>query len=669
MSDSPPPRVQSVPLLPYPQAATVSSPVTPKTSNTSAATVWQGVWQGKKDARVEQRLLELLPEGIGRPLTVAVDDIDSGYPQLGLNESYRLQIAPEGVALQAASTWGALHGVTSLWQMVTCGGLPVAGEIIDHPRFAWRGVLIDVARHFMPMPLLHRVVEGLAHLKLNVLHLHLTDDQGFRLQSRHFPKLASAQSYSAAELRELMDHAARLGVRVVPEVDVPGHVHSWLVAYPQWGLAEVSPTEKFGVHQACLNPTDDAVYDALAVLFAEVADIFADDYIHIGGDEVHPAWWSTATTVQEYMQQHKLADVRALQTHFNQRLCAVLQAQGKKVVAWDEVLHSDMPELLVQNWRGATTRDRALVAGRDCIVSAPYYLDLFYSAGLHYGFDAEAEQTVWLAAEDAMRKETELAHVAQGLAWTDQWRKDAVNLGPGPRQAAVLGGEACLWSELVDADTLEVRLFSRLPAVAERLWSAADVTDIDQFYHRLEQVLTLPGLHILARQRAQLAALGLSTTQIAAAEYLEPVKWYARLLGAQALEARIAGEEMPQARPYQVHTPLNRVVDYISPESLTARRLLQLEGAEVRNLCEEWRAIQPDTWPRDAQAAAHTLKQLGEWMVTVLNQGIAAHSPAQLETWRQELLAMYRPQGEYMVAAVPWLLRWLEVWMADERRR
>jgi hexosaminidase len=267
-------------LLPYPQQLDPTSAEEQSATGTAA-----GVrWVSDIDQRVAQRLTQLLPSGLGRPLTLEVEHIDSGYPQLGLDESYHLAFTTAGVSLRAPTTWGALHGVTSLWQLYVAGTLPVTGVITDHPRFAWRGVLIDVARHFLPMALLRRVVDAMARLKMNVLHLHLTDDQGFRLHSGAYPQLASTESYSAAEVRALIEFAADLGVRVVPELDVPGHVNSWLEKYPEWGLAEVAPSQKFGVHEACLNVTDERVYTALESLFGEVAALFPDDYVHIGGD-------------------------------------------------------------------------------------------------------------------------------------------------------------------------------------------------------------------------------------------------------------------------------------------------------------------------------------------------------------------------------------------------
>jgi hexosaminidase len=552
------------------------------------------------------------------------------------------------------STWGGLHGVTTLWQLVSNGAHPGPWQIQDAPRFAWRGLLIDVARHFISREVLQRVIDGMAKLKMNVLHLHLTDDQAFRFASAAFPGLASEQCYSTTELQQLVHYAADRGIRMVPELDVPGHVNSWLVHYPQWGSHGAQPTIKFGVHDACLDPTSEAVYDALDVLFAELAEVFPDAYVHIGGDEVRSRWWSEDEDIQRYMAAHDLADDRALQAHFNVRVCEQLARHGKRVLGWDEVLHPQMPDLLVQNWRGASTRDRALARSLDCIVSAGYYLDLMYPADIYYGYDPEAPQQDLFAYEDSVASDERLEHIAAGLAWTLQWRDGAIELPASADFGQVVGGEACLWSELVDDASLEVRLFSRLPAVAERLWSPAQVVDVEDFYRRLQWVLTLPGLRVAETQRARLAQIGLSAQQIELASLLEPVKWYARLLGQQALQARIGGAEMPQARPYDTTTPLTRIIDCIAPESLAARELAELDTAGMRERSQVWTQLDTTDWPPDARDAISGMIAVGRAMLAAMDASVA------LDRSIAELADLYQPRGEYILAVIPVLSKWLK---------
>jgi hexosaminidase len=610
------------------------------------------------DQRVAEYAHQLLGDARLGELIIDLAALGADVPALGDDETYTLVVNDGGVTLQAVNTWGAIRGLASLLQLHENGALQSSGwQIEDAPRFAWRGLLIDVARHFIPLSSLLSVVDGMALLKLNVLHLHLSDDQGFRMACHTFPKLASAQHYSQAELAQLVAHAAQLGIRIVPEIDVPGHVNCWLTAYPQWGLQAVEPTTRFGVHKACLDVSNETVYQALAQIFAEVAALFPDRYLHIGGDEVHPAWWRQNSHVQSFIAQHQLHDERGLQAYFNRRLHDLLEGFGKQMVGWDEVLHPQMPTVLVQNWRGATTRDRALLAGQACIVSAGYYLDLFYPADLHYRYDPEADQAELMRLEDNLAADLRLAHVSEGIGWTRQWREDMLNIddvGHLSADAKVLGGEACLWAELVDDQTLAMRLWSRLPAVAERLWSSRTVQDIENFYQRLGNFLEMPGLGLAAQLHKQLLGLGLSIEQIETVKMLEPVKWYARLLGQQALQARLMGNEMPQARPYQSDTPLNRVVDYISPESLPARGLTDKSESELLIFLKQWQESVKQQWPEDVAPAVRRLGEVATLMLNHFSGDINGQS------LREALTKAYEPVGEYMLAPVPALLLWLD---------
>ena len=600
-------------------------------------------WQSAVCARTHAWLERLSASAAMGPVTVHIDDVVTDSPHLHMDESYTLERVDGVTHLHAATTWGGLCGASTLYQLAAAGQLGRGLNVVDKPRFAWRGVLIDVARHFIPLPVLHRVLHGMALLHMNVLHLHLSDDQGFRFPSAHFPRLASAEHYTQAELSQLVALAADLGIRVVPELDMPGHVTSWLVAYPEWGSQPTDPSTRFGVHKACLNPADEAVYAAVDMLLDELNTVFPDAYVHVGGDEVHPAWWREDAHIQAFMSARQLAEPADLQNYFLTRVIDMVTRRGRKVLAWDEVLHDELGDVTVQNWRGATTRDRALAQGRPVLVSAPYYLDLHFSAATHYRFDPAAEQSVLLVAENAVENEPQHAHVAAGMAWTHQWRQGQVDTAPAAD--GVLGGEACLWSELVDGATLETRLWSRLPAVAERLWSPASACeDVDNMYTRLQSFLDLPDIDSAAVQRRALTALHLDSNQVEIALLLEPVKWYGRLLGEQALAARIGGSEMPQARPYDVHTPFDRVIDMIAPESLSARRLATSDVEAWRHQARLWQAQDLAAWPADVQAAVAALQKVAALVLENF-----AHDPAQL--W-----ALYGPHGDYVLAVVPALL-------------
>lgn len=597
---------------------------------------------GSNDLRLQAVAAQMLDGCSVGELHIAIADESAAMlPHLYMDEAYTLAISDNLVELQSASVWGGLRGIATLAQLAQQRQLYAGLKIQDAPRFAWRGLSLDVARHFFPLASLTAVVDGLAALKMNVLHLHLSDDQAFRFPSTAYPSLASEQHYTVTELKELVGYAADRGIRVVPELDVPGHVTAWLVAYPQWGSGIVSPTTRFGVHKGCLNPLDESVYEAIDALLDELGDIFPDEYIHVGGDEVSPTWWQEDDAIGAYLREQQMS-AQDLQNVFLRRVCSMVSNTGKQAVAWDEVLHRDMPECVVQNWRGATTRDRALALSMPVLVSAPYYLDLNYPADLHYGFDPEATQSQWLAQEDALQDDPRLRHVADGIEWTKQWRAGNVAFD-GP--VKVLGGEACLWSELVVPEVLPTRLWSRLPVVAERLWSPAECTNNDDMYQRLQSCWrSLPeDPEALCMQNLHKFGCGEALTTLVA--LLEPVKWYGRLLGEQALQARLAGTEMPKARPYQVDTPLNRVADFLLPESMAARRLNEqdlVQGAD--RVVQLYNQAQHEKLPQELCDAVEALLQGAE---VVLAASAASISNAEALTRLQSLDV---PYGEYIAA-------------------
>ncbi|MCZ6643463.1 MAG: family 20 glycosylhydrolase, partial [Gammaproteobacteria bacterium] len=568
------------------------------------------------------------------------------------------------VALQAPCEWGILHGLNTLLQLVTATGTLPSILLEDTPRFPWRGLMIDVARHFFGIDVLQKTLDAMAFYKLNVLHLHLTDDQAFRFRSAAFPKLASDLSYSATELSGLVRYAAERGIRVIPELDMPGHTTSWLVAYPEWGNERTGATRRFGVHRGCLDPTNESVYEAIAALLGELADIFPDRYVHIGGDEVHPAWWSGSKAIRMAMQARGLKDVVALQAYFNGRVTALVTDVGKVAIGWDEVLHTSLDSgVLVQSWRGATARDRALSQGHDCLVSAGYYLDLFFPADVHYGFDPEADEDALIELEDELTLDPRFEHVAAGMRWTDHWREKA---SPGVSPCgSVIGGEACLWSELVDESVLDVRLWSRLPAIAERFWSPADRCDTNDLYQRLTSSLEMlrnSGIvDVFGSSTALLKQAGVAEAWMPLVRLLEPVKWYGRLLGEQALAARLGGTEMPQSRPYDVDTPLDRIVDGMFPESFAAREVAKMceriaagdaeAMMELGDLARSWKALSalPDC-PDEIASLVDSLAITAGLVVDRLQGNTIDESVLQ---------QLGRVHGEYLLAIVPALSRWL----------
>jgi|GEM_PF-828900 len=564
------------------------------------------------------------------------------------SDAYSLEITADEIALRAHTSLGVLRGMQTLSQILVhadawgaaAGGsaLPCL-KIEDQPAFAWRGLLIDVARHFIELPALLRTVDGMAHHKLNVLHLHLTDDQAYRFPSEAYKKLnASGPTYTREELRELVAYAQARGVRIVPELDMPGHTTCWLAAYPHWSLYEVAPSKRFGVHKGCLNPTSDETYEVIATLLAEFAEVFPDECVHVGGDEVHPQWWSEHQEVRSFMQQRGFDNPRDLQAYFNTRVSDVLAKLGKRMLVWDEAVHERLPKnTLVQAWRGMTARDAVVARGYPCIVSAPYYLDLFYPSDLHTRFEPLQPIEEAIAAEDQMLADERLTHVAGGLEWTKQWRDRPDDLAAGDAGSAelasnVLGGEACLWSELVSTQLLDVRLWSRLPLIAELFWSGTvDEPAYTRTAHSLRswhacggpELAVAIGEPLSKDQLDMLAASGIDATVAPLLAVLEPSKWYSRLLGSDALAARLQGSEMPQARPYDVNTELCSIACVISPQSFVT--------AQFTELCERWRA---------APLSEQDQKAVSDWISVWQQQKSAVEALKVDDDIAQQLLAL-----------------------------
>jgi hexosaminidase len=420
---------------------------------------------GRMLARLEARVALPLHRTIGRgvPARLVVTAASPGMPVQGTaeDESYALMVTAAGATLRAATTIGAIRGLETLLQLAESdrGGfyLP-AVAIEDAPRFPWRGLLVDAGRHFMPPDVIRRTLDGMAAVKLNVLHWHLSEDQGFRVESRRYPRLHRLGSdglfYTQQQIRDIVTYARDRGIRVVPEFDMPGHSASWFVGYPQYsaGPGPYQIVREFGVFDPVFDPTREEVYRFLDGFIAEMALLFPDAYWHVGGDEVNGRQWAVNPRIQAFMRSHRFADANALQTWFNQRLQRILARHGKRMVGWDEILVPGLPtNAVIQSWRGTEYLARAAKQGYSGLLSAGYYLDHQSSAEFHYAVDP--------------------LPVATDLALAEQ--------------ARVLGGEACMWAEHVDSETVDSRVWPRLAAVAERLWSPREVVDVDDMYRRL----------------------------------------------------------------------------------------------------------------------------------------------------------------------------------------
>jgi len=476
-------------------------------------------------------------------LVIACDRAGEVVQSLKEDESYTLDVAAQQARLSATTPVGALRGMETFLQLVDLDargfGAP-AVTIHDRPRFPWRGLMLDVSRHFMPVSAVERTLDGMAAVKLNVFHWHLSDDQGFRVESKRFPKLQELGSdgkyYTQAEVKEVIDYARDRGIRVVPEFDMPGHTTALLAAYPELASAPgpYSIERHWGIFNPCLDPTNDAVYTFLDGLIGEMAGLFPDEYFHIGGDEVNGKQWKNNPRIQEFMKAHDLKNTADLQTYFSKNVVPLVEKHGKKVIGWDEVLQPGLPKsAVVQSWRGPRSLAEAARQGYMAILSAGYYLDLMQSAAQHYQVDPLEGATADLTPE---------------------------------QKSHILGGEACMWVEFATPESVDTRIWPRDAAIAERLWSPEDVKDVDSMYRRLVVTshwldsvgLTHHTAHAYMLER--LTGLRPTASLEMLDSVLEPVKGYAR----------------EGARDYSSLAPLNRLVDSTPPESTVARAFAKL---------------------------------------------------------------------------------------------
>ncbi len=394
-------------------------------------------------------------------LVIERGDAAGPIPTGSEDESYTLEVGAAGATLRAPTSLGALHGLETLLQLPRLEqsgwSLPLA-TISDRPRFPWRGLMIDVARHWQPMEVIERNLDAMAVVKLNVMHLHLTDDQGFRIESLTHPELAGKGSdgkyFTQAQMRALIAYAALRGIRVVPEFDVPGHATSWVVSHPE--LASMpgpySIERQWGVFNPVLDPTQEATYALLGDFLSEMAALFPDRFIHVGGDENNGVQWNANPAIQAFIRDHGLKDNAGLHAYFNKRLYAILAKGGKRLVGWDEILNPLLPrDCVIDSWRGPGALATAAGLGFDGILANGFYIDLCFPASDHYLPDPLPPTAGLSAAE----------------------------------QAHVLGGEATMWAEWVTPENIDSRIWPRTAAVAERLWSPASVRDVPEMYRRL----------------------------------------------------------------------------------------------------------------------------------------------------------------------------------------
>jgi hexosaminidase len=443
----------------------------------------------------------------GGSLAITVTGPDAPVQGVDEDESYHLAVTTQGTQLKAASVVGAMRGLETLLQLATFrdGKAVIAGATIDdQPRFRWRGLMIDVSRHFEPVDVIKRNLDGMALVKLNVFHWHLSDDQGFRAESKRFPKLTELGShgefYTQDELREVVAYARARGIRVVPEFDMPGHTLSWQVAYPELASSAgpfAMPTT-FGIHDEALDPTRESTYTFLDELVGEMAAIFPDAYFHVGGDESNGKAWLGNPKIVAFMKARNIKDTEALQVYFNSQLLKIVAKHGKHMIGWDEVFTPGLPkDIVIESWRGVDSLSAAATQGYQGILAAPYYLDGQATAEKHFLADP-------IPADSKLTPD---------------------------QQKIILGGEVAMWSEQINENTIDSRIWPRAAAIAERVWSPQGDRDVTSMYTRLWpislQLETVGLTHISGPQKMlrNLAQSQKPTDLVTLASVLEPVSF------------------------------------------------------------------------------------------------------------------------------------------------
>jgi len=542
--------------------------------------------------------------GTSPTLEIHADHGRQAVQKLAEDESYELTVTDSGAKLTAPTSLGVLRGLQTFLQLlqITPAGFAVpAVTIKDQPRFPWRGTLIDVSRHFIPIDVLKRNIDGMAAVKMNVLHWHLSDDQGFRVESKVFSKLTGMGSdgmfYTQDEIREFIAYAHERGVRVMPEFDIPGHSRSWFLGYPELSSGAGPYTLEGGGIDPIIDPTQESTYKFLEKFIAEMAKLFPDQYFHIGGDEVDGKQWDANPKIQAFIHAHGMKNNQDLQAYFNQRLQKIVAKNHKTMVGWDEILHPELPKtIIVQSWRGQQSLADAAKQGYSGLLSFGYYLDLMWPAARHYAVDPMAEAAATLTPEEKGR---------------------------------ILGGESCQWAEWVTPENIDSHIWPRNAVIAERLWSPQSVTDVASMYSRMNAVsLDLEFLGLRHRSaRAQMlqrmAGAGDITALRNLADVVEPVKDYERWSDAKG--------------PIDFHAPLTRMIDAVYPESDTARQFSDLvqtfaQGGFKDKAYEAQIRMWLTTW-RDNDGRLHPLltqSYLLQEDVT-LSQNLAALSAAGLQ--------------------------------------
>ena len=477
-----------------------------------------------------------------------INCVRNGKIEINEDETYQLAVTTTKIVINATTDLGALHGLETLLQLLqnssTSYYFPIV-EISDTPRFTWRGLMIDAARNFQPVAVIKRNLDAMAAVKMNVFHWHLADDQGWRIELKNHPKLTNLASdgnyYTQEEIKSIEKYADNRGILIVPEIDVPGHASALLTAYPEIGSkvgdgkVSYEVQRNSGIFNATLDPSNPKTYEILNSIFDEICPLFPGSYFHIGGDENNGKEWNANPVIQQFMKENGIANNRDLQTYFNMKLIPMLKKHNKKLMGWEEIMTENMSkDAIIHAWRGTNQGKeaggalfKASKSGYNTVLSNGFYIDLMLGIESHY-------------LNDPIPKNS--------------------NLSP-EEQSRVLGGEAAMWSELVTPLNIDSRIWPRTAAIAERLWSSQEVTDMTSLRKRLKTIsFRLEELGISHIRNKEVILRNISNNQDTKtlqdfSNLCEPLKNYKRNGG---------------GKKYRMHSPLTLFADACNADASDA---------------------------------------------------------------------------------------------------
>jgi hexosaminidase len=505
--------------------------------------------------------------------TIVVNIEREGKLEFTEDESYSLTVSSDQITINSTTDFGAFHALETLYQLVEIADeeyIVNSCKITDKPRFAYRGLMLDVSRHFLNVDDVKKQIDLMSSVKLNVLHWHLADDQGFRVEIKSRPELhlkgSDGKYYTHEQIKDVISYASDRGIIVIPEIDVPGHASAILTAIPEIASKkmEYKIERNAGIFRPVIDPTNAMTYEVMDDIFSELAELFPCKYIHIGGDENAGLDWLENEDILRFMKEHKLEKPHDLQAYFNVKLHAILQKYHKEMMGWEEIQSPEIPKTsIIHAWRGVNegmepggSLIKAAKEGYSTVLSNGFYIDLLLPAKEHYATE----------------------FIPDSSKLTDE------------EQARILGGEATMWAELVTDLNIDSRIWPRTAAIAEKLWTAKTLTqDVDYMYERLDYIssqLELIGSEHISNRDLIIRNISNNVNFDAVkllVESCEPLKIYTR---------------NPGGTMYQTYSPYTKFADASNTDAPEKRRLSKLI-AEYKNgskLAKESMKLMFDKW-------------------------------------------------------------------------